>query len=90
MGGSEPNKCGSNCSRLLYPFLSSWAVFSWSQRQEWSRRLNSQQRFKAESTARTFAGKLKVAVTLGGASKGIKVKDSEPKNYMAEATILEP
>lgn len=47
-------------------------------------------KFKAESTARTFAGKLKVAVTLGGATKGIKVKGSEPKDYMAEATILEP
>ena len=47
-------------------------------------------KFKAESTARTFAGKLKVAVTLGGATKGIKVKDSEPKDYIAEATILEP
>ena len=47
-------------------------------------------KFKAESTARTFAGKLKVAVTLGGATKGIKVKNSEPKDYIAEATILEP
>ena len=47
-------------------------------------------KFKAESTARTFAGKLKVAVTLGGATKGIKVKNSEPKDSVAEATILEP
>lgn len=47
-------------------------------------------KFKAESTARTFAGKLKVAVTLSGATKGIKVKNSEPKDNIAEATILEP
>ena len=47
-------------------------------------------KFKAESTAGTFAGKIKVSVTLGGATKGIKVKDSEPKDYIAEATILEP
>jgi hypothetical protein len=47
-------------------------------------------KFNAESTPRTFAGKLKVAVTLGGATKGINIKDSEPKDYIAEATILEP
>jgi len=47
-------------------------------------------KFKAESTPRTFAGKLKVAVTLGGATKGIDIKDSEPKDYIAGATILEP
>jgi len=47
-------------------------------------------KFKAESTARTFAGRLKVSVTLGGASKGIRVKNSEPKDYIAEATVLEP
>lgn len=47
-------------------------------------------KFKAESTPRTFAGKLRVAVTLGGATKGINIKDSEPKDYTAEATVLEP
>jgi len=46
-------------------------------------------KFKAETTPKTFPGKIKVAATLGGATKGIDIKDSEPKDYIAELTILE-
>lgn len=46
-------------------------------------------KFKAEPTPRTFGGKLRVAVTLGGATKGINIRDSEPKDYIAEVTIQE-
>jgi len=47
-------------------------------------------KFKAETTPKTFEGKLKIGVTLGGATKGIDIKDSEPKDYIAEVTIQEP
>ena len=47
-------------------------------------------KFKAESAPKTFQGKIKVAVTLGGATNGINVKDSEPKDYIAELTVLDP
>jgi hypothetical protein len=47
-------------------------------------------KFKAETTPKTFQGKIKVAATLGGATKGINIKDSEPKDYIAELTVLEP
>ena len=35
---------------------------------------------KAETVPKSFQGKIKVAVTLGGATKGIDIKDSEPKD----------
>jgi len=47
-------------------------------------------KFKAETTAKTFQGKLNIAVTLGRATKGIDIKGSEPKDYIAEVTIVEP
>src|SRR6266481_2042684 len=47
-------------------------------------------RFKAETTPKSFQGKIKVAVTLGGATKGIDIKDSEPKDYIAELTVIDP
>jgi len=47
-------------------------------------------RFKAETTPKSFQGKIKVAVTLGGATKGINIKDSEPKDYIAELTVIDP
>jgi hypothetical protein len=46
-------------------------------------------KFKVETTPKTFQGKIKVAVTLGGATKGINIKDSEPKDYIAEVTVLD-
>ena len=47
-------------------------------------------RFKAETTLKSFQGKIKVAVTLGGATKGVSIKDSEPKDYIAELTVIDP
>jgi hypothetical protein len=47
-------------------------------------------KFKAETTPKTFQGKIKVAATLGGATKGIDIKDSEPKDYLADLTVLDP
>ena len=47
-------------------------------------------KLKAETAAKTFQGKIKVSATLGGATKGIEIKDSEPKDYIAELTILDP
>jgi hypothetical protein len=47
-------------------------------------------RFKAETTSKSFQGKIKVAVTLGGATRGINIKDSEPKDYIAELTVVDP
>jgi hypothetical protein len=47
-------------------------------------------KFKAETVPKSFQGKIKVAVTLGGATKGISVKDSEPKDYIAELTVVDP
>ena len=47
-------------------------------------------KFKAETVPKSFQGKLKVAVTLGGATKGIDIKDSEPKDYVAELTLTDP
>jgi len=47
-------------------------------------------KFKAETTPKTFRGKIKVSATLGGATKGIDIKDSEPKDYIAELTVLAP
>jgi hypothetical protein len=47
-------------------------------------------KFKAETTSKTFQGKIKVSATLGGATKGIDIKDSEPKDYIAELTVLAP
>ena len=44
-------------------------------------------KFKAEVTPKTFVGKINIAVTIGGATKGISIKDSEPKDYIAELTI---
>lgn len=44
-------------------------------------------KFKAEVTPKTFVGRIKLAVTIGGATKGISIKDSEPKDYIAELTI---
>jgi hypothetical protein len=46
-------------------------------------------KFKVETTAKTFQGKIKVAVTIGGATKGINIKDSEPKDYLAELSVLD-
>ena len=45
-------------------------------------------KFKAETTPKTFQGKMKVAATIGGATKGINIKGSEPKDYLAELTVL--
>lgn len=47
-------------------------------------------RLKAETTPKTFQGKIKVIATLGGATKGIEIKDSEPKDYIAELTVVDP
>ena len=47
-------------------------------------------KFKAETTSKSFQGKIKVAATLGGATKGINVKHSEPKDYLAELTVIDP
>jgi len=47
-------------------------------------------KFKAETTPKTFQGKMKVAATLGGATKGINIKDSEPHDYLAELTVIDP
>lgn len=47
-------------------------------------------KFKTQMTPKTFQGKIKVAVTIGGATKGINVKDSEPKDYIAELTVADP
>jgi len=47
-------------------------------------------KFKAETIANSFQGKVKVAATLGGAGKGINIKDSAPKDYVAEVTIVAP
>lgn len=46
-------------------------------------------KFKAEIAPKTFQGKIKVAVTIGGATKGINVKDSEPKDYIAELAVFD-
>ncbi len=47
-------------------------------------------RFKAETTPKTLQGKVKVAATIGGVTNGISIKDSEPKDFLAELTTLEP
>ena len=47
-------------------------------------------RFKTEIAPKTFQGKIKVAVTIGGATKGINIKDSERKDYIAELAVLDP
>jgi hypothetical protein len=47
-------------------------------------------KFKAETTPKTFQGKIKMGATLGGATKGIDIKDSEPKDYLADLTVLAP
>ncbi len=47
-------------------------------------------RFKAETTPRTFGGKLKVAVTIGGATKGMNIEDSDPEDYIAEVSVSDP
>ena len=47
-------------------------------------------KFEAETTPKTFSGKIKVAATLGGATKGINIKDSEPKDLLTELTVSDP
>ncbi len=47
-------------------------------------------KFKAETIPKSFQGKIKVSATLGGATKGIDLKDSEPKDYIAELTVIDP
>ena len=47
-------------------------------------------KFKAETTPKTFNGRIKIIATLGGASKGIEIKDSDPKDNIAELDVLNP
>ena len=47
-------------------------------------------KFKAETVTNSFQGKIKVAVTLGGATKGVEIKDSQPKDYIAELIVIDP
>lgn len=47
-------------------------------------------RFKAETIPKTFRGKMKVIATLGGASNGIEIKDSDPKDNIVELDVLNP
>jgi len=47
-------------------------------------------KFKAETVPTSFQGKIKVAVTLGGATRGVATKCSEPRDYSAELTVTDP
>ena len=47
-------------------------------------------KFNAEITTKTVPGKIRVAATLGGATKGINVKPSDPEPLRAEMTVVEP
>ena len=44
-------------------------------------------RCQAETTPRTFGGKRKVPVTIGGATKDMNIEDSDPEDYIAEVSI---
>jgi hypothetical protein len=44
-------------------------------------------KFNLEAAPKTLQGKIKVAVTIGGVTKGINIKDSEPNDYLAELTV---